>query len=385
MSRIITDEFGKRVAEAVQNTSKLNEAVRGIQKYFDRSHETIFDSNPGKRLIFGNQDQEVIFHFLGIQPEEVEHVLDSVDIIEKSWKLLNTPFVILSVLVIRELAVSKKERERELFTMYLAMKFYSSRQRRSFPFEPNPNIMAYTVNHLSDKFKYKKLQNNYNVVKDTVEISHQTYVEQLKRGEDEVFLVYVPQMENRIGKIINSIAEEFYRNRASKAYLNVDKSFDDEGGTVDKGNTSAAIHQMADGVTHDFVAQKVNMGLVKLVAEKNDIPFTSVFQALNEIRAKEPPQTITNLFRDVFDVIGQADPTIFDRVCSKSFVAEALRQISISNTNSEQILRTKATLDRLLHDHCSKYATTNRLPTKMAYRNALYSYLVYLIVIHKCR
>ena len=149
MSTILIDAFGDRVKAAISNPSRLRSLMQGVQKYFDRNHDIIFDSSPGKRLIFGNADQEVIFDFLETQPEEVEHVLSRVAIIDKNWKLLNTPFVILSVIIIRELMLQKKDRECELMIMFLAMKFYSSRQRRSFPFEPNPNIMAYTIKHLS--------------------------------------------------------------------------------------------------------------------------------------------------------------------------------------------------------------------------------------------
>jgi hypothetical protein len=385
MSTILLNAFGKRVKSAVSDPNRMRSAIAGIQKYFDRNHEIIFDSNPGKRLIFGNQDQEIIFTFTDIQPEEVEHELSKVTVIEKSWKLLNTPFVILSVLCIREAMLQKKDRECELLIMYLAMKFFSSRQRRSFPFEPNPNIMAYTINNLSDKFKYKKLQNNYNVIKDTVMTSHETYKQQLAKGDDEVFLVYVPQMENRIGKIMNSIAEEFYRNRDQKNYLNTERSFDDEGDMVDKGNLSETVHSLADGVTHDFVAHKVNMGLVRIVSEKNSLPFTTVYQTINEIRTKEDPTTVSSMMLNLFNVIGEGNPTIFERVCSKDFAVIALRQISVSNTTNKDLLDLKNILDKLLTTHCSKYVQTSRIATKMQYRNALYSYFVYLVVLHKCR
>jgi hypothetical protein len=385
MSTILLNAFGKRIKDAVSNPARLKAAVAGMHRYFDKNHDAIFDSNPGKRLIFGNQDQEVIFQFTDIQPEEVELELAKVSIIEKSWKLLNTPFVILSVLCIRELMLQKKDTEKELVIMYLAMKFYSSRQRRSFPFEPNPNIMAYTINNLSDKFKYKKLQNNYNVVKDTVLTSHDTYKQQLGKGEDEVYLIYVPQMENRIGKIMNAIAEEFYRNRDEKNYLNTEKSFDDEGDVVDKGNLSDTIHSLADGVTHDFVSQKVNMGLVRIVSERNQLPFTTVYQTLNEIRTKESPDTVIGMMKLLFNVVGEGDPTIFERVCSKDFAVTALRQISVSNTTNEDLLKLKKILDDMLMKHCTKYVQTNRTATKMQYRNVLFSYLVYMIVLHKCR
>jgi hypothetical protein len=138
-------------------------------------------------------------------------------------------------------------------------------------------------------------------------------------------------------------------------------------------------------VTHDYVGTKINMALVKMVAEKNALPFTTVYQALNEIRVKEDASTLTSMLRMLFNIISTDDKHAFEKVCSRDFIVTALRQISISNTTNEDLIEIKKVLDRLLNDHCSKYAATNRIPTKMAYRNAIYSYFVYLVVIHKCR
>lgn len=396
MSSIILRGFEARVKKAVSNPAALSAALSLMQKYFDVNHSIIFDNSPGQKLIFAIRDQNAIFDLTGIAPEEVASFIETdlkghvkefgyVNKRGEAFVLLNDPFTMLSWLVIRQLCIEKKDRQMEIVIMYLAIKFFSSRQRRSFPFQPNPNIMSYTINNLSNKFKYKQLQNNYNVIKDTVMVSHATYKDILIKGTDEAYLSYIPQMENRIGKIINAIAEEYYRNREQKNYLNTEKSFDDEGDVVDGGNISDTIHQLAEAVLHDFVSQKINMGLTKMVSEKNNIPFTTVYQSLNEIRIKESPETLTTLYKQLFNIISDADKTAFERVCSADFITTAMRQISISNTTNVDLIAIKSTLDRLLNDHCSKYASTNRIPTRMAYRNAVYSYFVYLVVLHKCR
>jgi hypothetical protein len=386
MSKVILDTFGKRVSAACADPARLRQGVGYIQRYFDRVHQEAYAADPGKRVIFTHADQDSLFNFLGFIPEEVNAALDQItDVIRPPWRVLYTPFVVMSVMVIRELTIQNKKREAELFLMFLAFKFFSSRQRVSFPYEPNANIMAYTINHLSDKFKYKKLQNNYNVVKDTAVTAVATYDRILREGNDEMLIVVIPQLQDRIAKILNAIASEFYKNRESKAYLNTERSFDEEGETVDKGNVSANIHALADGVTHDFLSQKVNMGLVRLLSQKNDLPFTTCYQTLTEIRSKEPPDTLRKFTTDLLEVVGQEDKTIYERVCSREFAAEALRQIAVSNTGSEELLRMKDTLDRLMKDHCQKYLMSKRQATRMAYRNFLYGYFVYLVVIHKCK
>lgn len=396
MSTIFLDTFGSRISQAIKTPAKLSKVMVEIQLFFDKNHDIIFDSNPGRKLIFAESNKQSIYDFTGIAPEEISNCVEVK--VKKAVKeygytnqrgeafvLINDPFIIQMFFCIRELLLIKKEKEAELFIMFMCMKFYSSRQKSSFPYEPNPNIMAFTVNNLSNKFKYKQLQTNYNVIKDTAMISHDTYRAGLLKGTEQDFLTYIPQMENRIGKIIKAIAEEFYENLEKKNYLNTNKSFDDEDNVVDSESLSATVQHLSEGVVHDFMANKINMGIVRAVSARNNLPFTTVYQTLTEIKIKESPDVIIKLYGHVFNILTEYDKHIFDNVCSKGFALSALKQLSISNSNDPDLIALKAILDGLLNNHCSKYATTNRLPTKMAYRTTLYAYFIYLIILHRCR
>ena len=78
------------------------------------------------------------------------------------------------------------------------------------------------------------------------------------------------------------------------------------------------------------------------------------------------------------------DNSILDRICSTEFAVFALKQLSISNTTSHELIEIKKTLEMLMNDHCSKYAATNRAATRANYRTSLYTYFVYSIIIHRC-
>ena len=46
--------------------------------------------------------------------------------------------------------------------MYLALSMYPSLHYKYFPFEPNPQIMDYTINNLSNRYKIKQLGTIWN-------------------------------------------------------------------------------------------------------------------------------------------------------------------------------------------------------------------------------
>jgi hypothetical protein len=384
MSKIILTEFGKRVKDSLDPTT-IKTLILHIQRYFDKNNEIIYGNSPGKRLFFTDTDKSFVYEALKIQPDEVKAAMKKIPGINSNWKLLNDPFVILSTLIIRELTIRKIIAERDFVMMYLSMKFYSNRQYQSFPFEPNEQIMSYTINNLSDKFKYKALKNNYAVIKDTVLTSHATYEKQLIDGEDQNFVIYIPQMENRIGKVIKNIAELYYDNREQKKYMNLDKSFDEDTDKMLEGQTtSALIYQLAEGVTHDFYSKKVNIRLIKLASSRNDVSYSNLYNTIQSIKQSVPTITIKEMSIHILTLLFNFDNGILDRICSTEFAVFALKQLSISNTTSHELIEIKKTLEMLMNEHCSKYAATNRAATRANYRTSLYTYFVYSIIIHRC-
>lgn len=386
MSKILLNAYGSIIRDAVNDKKRLNALLLHIEKYFDKNNDIIFGQGPSKRLLFANTDKDVIYTFLNVDPKDVMQVLKTVSTIKASWKLLNDPFIILSVFIIRELTLQKNERARDLVTMYMAMKFYSSRQFTYFKFGANDQIMAFTLNNLTDKYKYKTLKNNYAVVKDIVTNSHNVYEKLLIQGDDDMLNTYFPQMYNRVNKVLRNIANEYYENRDQKKYLNTIKSYDEETGSIlDYEDSSGLVESLAEGTTSYFFSSSINMGLVRNVAERNSIPYVQVYQTLTAMRKDEDPKDINRLIASIVATIYEADNSLLARVCSTDFAVSAIKQLSVSNSSSKSLAIVKKELDRVLDAYCSKYAMTQRLATKMSYRNAIYSYIVYILITNRCK
>ena len=59
-------------------------------------------------------------------------------------------------IIIRYFRMNKMDGERKSCCLYLALSMYPSLFSKYFKFKPNENIMEYTINNLSDKYKIKK-------------------------------------------------------------------------------------------------------------------------------------------------------------------------------------------------------------------------------------
>jgi hypothetical protein len=151
-TKFIVNTFESRIKLAVSNKAKLNTLLMKIQSYFDKNSLIIYDTAPSKKLFFTDSEKEIVYSFTEIPVDEVSKVLRHDVKIDASWKLINDPFVVQSVLIIRELTIRKLISERDFVIMFLSMKFYSSRQARAFSPE-NIEKCKMTMNRLENNIE----------------------------------------------------------------------------------------------------------------------------------------------------------------------------------------------------------------------------------------
>lgn len=384
-NKIILSHFGAKVEQAVKDKARLRRFVLYMERYFDKNNEIIYAKGPTSPLLFANRDMEEVLNFLEIDEEEVRKVVRTVPTIKATWRSLNNPFVIMSVYLIRELTKQKLERERELAIMYLSFKIYSSCFRKYFKHGVVGDIMDYTMNSLSDKFKYKHLANNYALIKDVALTCTQTYTKEILQGNDDMLNIYVPQMDSRINKILQKVANVYYENYKNKRYLHATSKNPDIEDQDDFETSESLINGLAEGATNYFLANRVDLGLARSASGVYGIPFNALQQAILDIRLNAKVTDIRTMFVSMLMCLYEVQPEMISRVCSTEFTVAMVKQISISNSTSTHLATLKSLLDKFLNENCSKFASTNRPATKMAYRSALYRYMVFILIINKCR
>ena len=226
--KFIINNIEKQVSTNVsKNVTKIQPIVK---KYIDRNNEILYDIGPIKRILFLESDKEEIFKMAGVAPSTITNLIKESPYIDKKWKISGNAFNMLSVIIIRDLELKGKRREAESILIYLTLAMYSSVHFKFFPKgEPNANIMAYTVNNLSNKYLIKQEGNLFKAIYKTAIKSHQTYLDDLKKGTDADLANYVNNLRIRLDNLIKNIAVEFYKNHENGNYLNQEgDNYDEE-------------------------------------------------------------------------------------------------------------------------------------------------------------
>lgn len=378
MSKIIIETLYNKVNSNMSNKNNVTMFKTHANKYFDRNSEILFDVKLTKQLLFSDNDKEIIFNLVNLTPEEIKKTIKQSKFIKDSWQIMNEPLNIAFVLAIKYFEDNKMKKELELLLIYYSCYFYSSLFYKFFPYAPNENIMNYTINNLSNKYKIKKLGSLFKCLQDTVKVSHDKYDVKLVKASDEDLAQYIQCLKTRINEFIKNIANEFYKNEKEKKYINFEQDDYSEDNYHIADNNSFAIQRVTDKVLLNLTQNGPDMRFVQASANMNQISVSVFRNAVLNIMDKSP-QDIRELINLILQVYLFDDKNSVDEIRSKKFIVHAIDLYKKSNTNDELVLRIKEILDKWLRENSDNYAKTQRKATLTNFRRALYYFFIFTI------
>jgi hypothetical protein len=376
-STLFKNNFEKRIEVGLQKESA--KLMKLITNYIDGHSEVLFDIGPIQRLYFSEEkDRDPLFDMVNIERKELKAVIDVCPALNKEWKIVANEFNIIMALMIREFAKKRKKRELEYCISYLTCSLYSSSQFKYFRYEPNRNIMEYTINNLSNKYLIKQLGSLYKALHATALKSHETYTKDLVRGNDKDIIQYIANLRTRLDNLIQNIAKQFYDNHEKGNYLNQEADNYDEENFYLTDNISFTINRMADKTLLQILTRGVNQDLAKRAASLNNVSVNAVRTALNDLIMKkdEELKELLVLILQLYLMDGTHKP---ESVGSVRFLTFCLELYAKNNTTDKSILRIKELLDEWLNECSVQYKKTERVATLSAYRKSIFTYFVFLI------
>jgi hypothetical protein len=332
-------------------------------------------THPGEQVFFGSDasdsDRTRIFELVGALPQDFRRTLSECPTVDARWVIANKPFNWLMAMVIKWYAEHRDEAERTA-VMYMAVSFYATLQFKYFRRFYQPNVMAYAMNSLSDKFILKQEGTMLKALSSIAWRSHQKYLPLLRSGDDRDLFTYFVSVWSRVNGMVKGLKNQYEQTKASGAYLNRSKLTYDDGEYVERSTEGGRVRILADRACEALVGEPVPQRLVQLAAQMADIPRQSLSVAVNEMRSGDLER-----IREVFSLILEL---YFDEkgtdVRTRAFLAHAHAVYVRSNTKDGRVEAVKARLGEILTECSPQYLRTNRGATKSAFRRALYLFLV---------
>lgn len=362
------------------NSHVIVEIQNIVSEYLDKNMNKLSTSGPIYRTLFLDNDKNAIFKATGTSPELVNRVIKESAYIKNHWRNIASPFNVVIALLISWAKRHKNEDFAMYLVMYLVLSMYPSLHSKYFPYEPNPQIMDYTINNLSNKYKIKQQGTIWNALLDTAVVCDKTYTQNIIRATDKDITDYIEAMKTRLNALLKKIKNEFTKNYNDKNIIGVEKDNEDKDNFSMAESNSYAVERLANSVSLKIAINGVDPKIVQIAAKLNDIAVNDLRTTVTQmVTDKENSKDIKKVIGDILLLFLTDTHNSITEIRSNKFILECLKIYKKSNTGNKIIIEIKKYLDKWLAKYSDRYKASNRTATLNSFRRALFTYFVFTI------
>lgn len=377
-SKVIINELYPKVEISLKKKENVISLRKGIERYIDLNMDKLTTLGPIHRTIFVDNDMKVLYDAIGLSPLEISASLKKSPDINESWSLMNKPFNTAAMLAIRYFKIIKNKDMAKLMLTYLTLSMYPTIHYSFFKFEPNENVMNYTINNLSNKYKIKKNGVLYITLIETAEGADENHHDRLIRGEDKDFINYISDVKTRINMLIRKIAKEFYINHEKKLYMNTEMESMEEDNYREAESNSYSVDKLANNVSLKLIVNGPNMKLINVAAKLCKVSVSELRNYVTTMVTSENKEETKKIVESILFLYLYDSKNRVQEINSDKFLLYCIDIYKKSNTRDENIIRIKAILDGWL-DRLGAYKKTQRMNTINDFRRALFIFFVVTI------
>ena len=379
ITSVITNSLYPIINKTLSNQNSLQSFISVVNKYVDSNIDKLSTIGPTKRILFTDIDRDNIYNIFGINKQVITKAVNETTYI-KNNTIPADPFNVIMTLIIRFFKINKKEKEMNAAIIYMTLSMYPSIHFKYFRFEPNEQIMEYTINNLSNRFKIRQNKNLFMTLVDTTVKSDIHYSQELIRGNDKDIADYILSYKTRLNGLMKNISEEFYKAHKEGKYFNYQEDIDTEDTFVTADNNSYLISRISDAVTMNLSVNGPNEKIVKLSAKLGNVSINDLRNTIHSIcTKKETNDDIKEVVKAILYLYLFDNNNNKDDLYSTKFLAFSLETYKKANTTNINIVTIKKILDKWLNAYSVTYKKTNSVSTINGFRKALFVFFIFTI------
>lgn len=367
-----------RVEQALAKKENSMVIKRAVSSYLDRNNDKLTTAGPVHRPIFSDMDMEQMYHATGIQPADLKDAVKQSTYIQTKWVTMQKPMNVLLPLVIRYYLKTKNSEMANITLIYLTLSMYPLLHFRYLKYGANEQIMNYTVNNLSNKFKLKQLGTVYAALIETTQKALQLHHDRLIKGTDKDVVDFINDVQTRISSFLKNIASEYYANHEKKLYLNLDSDNYEEDNYHEADSNTFAVERLTNKVALNLVVDGPNMRYVQTAANLCQVSVSELRNYVNTMVIGEKREDIRNIIEAILFLYIFDSHNSVQEINSSKFMMYCIETYKKSNTTDENIIKIKKILDSWLEE-LGTYKKTQRLATINNFRRALFMFFVFTI------
>lgn len=372
---VLLTAFYSSIEKALSNPNNIKKLKTAVSEFLDRNNEKLTTIGPTHKIIFSEYDMEKVFDALEIPSYKIKEVINSTPYLSKQKIITLNPFNVIMPLIIRYFKLKKDEDMVKTMLIYLTMSFYPMLHHKYFPYGLNENVMNYTINNLSNKFKIKQLGTIYHALFDMATVSDKNYNSALLRANDKDIVDYNLSIKTRMNMMLRKISIEFYRNKKNNLYLNTDTDSFEEDNYHEADNNTFLIDRVTNNVILKLMVDGPNFNLIKLSANYCQVSVNELRNYINTMINNDNREEMKIIIESILFLFLFDSQNASKDINSNKFLIYCLEIYKKSNTTDKNIIKIKKILDGWL-ERLGTYKKTQRLATINNFRKALFTFFV---------
>ena len=283
ITSVILANIYPKVEQAFTSKETQRKFSAIVASYVDRNVNRLSTAGPSKRTLFSDMERNKVYDLINFDPKICKAIVKQSNYIKASWKIVNDPFNLVMMMILRYAKLNKLDQINQLAVTYLTLSMYPSLHYKYFKFEPNEAIMQYTINNLSNKFKVKQVGNILQALVDTTALADKTYDKNIRHANDKELTDYINAYKTRLNSLIKKIRDAFEKDYRSGNYMNTERDNEDENDFKTSDSNSLLIQRIVDQVVLKLSVNGPDSRIVDISAKMNQVSVNETRNTLNQL------------------------------------------------------------------------------------------------------
>lgn len=380
ITSVILANIYPKVEQAFTSKETQRKFSAIVASYVDRNVNRLSTAGPSKRTLFSDMERNKVYDLIDFDPKVCKAIVKQSNYIKASWKIVNDPFNLVMMMILRYAKLNKLDQINQLAVTYLTLSMYPSLHYKYFKFEPNEAIMQYTINNLSNKFKVKQVGNILQALVDTTALADKTYDKNIRHANDKELTDYINAYKTRLNSLIKKIRDAFEKDYRSGNYMNTERDNEDENDFKTSDSNSLLIQRIVDQVVLKLSVNGPDSRIVDISAKMNQVSVNETRNTLNQLtQNKDESVNIRALCESILYLYLFNGENHVNDLNGSKFLTFCLAVYKKSNTNDENVIKVKSILDAWIEKYSETYRKTQRVATLNNFRRALYTFFVFTL------
>lgn len=292
-----------------------------------------------------------------------------------------SPYILL-LMIARWCMINHRDKELNIVCHYIGYAYYWQIFYRHFKkYNPNPNVMRYTIEEMSYKSKLKALGSVDAWLYDGVWSALKSYEERLMRASDFELHYINEKIHGKFSNAMKTLHSALEKNEKEKNYIFITSTIDSDDNISDNTYGSADIATISDSYASKFFEEPINEEALKNSLIPGGITEKDLRTTIIMISdSKENLEDVRKLFQSIFTIFLSNKSYKVKDIGTMRFYFEMEKAYKPGNSVDPNKIFIKDILDKWLTIGSKTFRNTTRTPTITTFRKSLYEYFILKIM-----